>query len=180
VQVRALWATIPLFLVIFACMLAFLYLSAQGKPLAPGRIVTIAIIFVLGLAMTAGAIWVAVKQRRKVGESFLGVSSRGLHLRVRPWHGLGDAVLRGPYGWNEVFFDGRRLFAGSWPVVVKPPIGHEVFGREQLEREVLARIPPSNFISTQRLGWKIMKAMSPVLKLIYVLTFVMMVVTFLR
>jgi sugar lactone lactonase YvrE len=180
VQSRSLVASVFILVACFAAMLAYLYFATRGKSLTPVHILTLVMLVLVALATVGASAWIAVTQRARVADSSLGVSLRGLHLRARPWHGLGNRVDRGPFAWSEAYFDGRRLFAGGATVVVKAPMGPEMFAREELEREVLSRIPAANFVSAGKLGVKIVKSMPLPAKVVYGALLVVLLITFLR
>lgn len=180
-RARNLVAMAFVVVVVVAALFFLLYFAAKGKPLGPAHLARLSLMAIVSIGVVGALSWIAISQRKHAGLSQVGVSARGLHLRTRPWHGLGDPVAGVPVPWRDVYFDGRRLFAdGFSAVLVKPPMGPEMFTREVLEREVLARIPAANFISSSKLGWKIVAGAPPMAKILYIVMIIVFVASFLR
>ena len=122
--------------------------------------------------------------RKNLDSIRLGVSQAGLHFVAPPGSFPVKVAEGGPVPWRDVYFDGRRLLAGKQIILAKLPQGQEVFGRDEFEREILARIPKANFVNTASLGLHHFKAMPVSAKIVnaigLVIALALLVATVLR
>jgi hypothetical protein len=131
-----------------------------------------------GLAAAVFGIVFAVALRRamaKLAGVRVGASLAGFHYVAPPRIG-GAFENGGPLSWRDVYFDGRRLLAGHTLIVAKSPFGYEFFPRAALEREILSRIPASNFISMLAFSFKATAAAGTALRIAYILLAIMLLI----
>ncbi len=153
---RAAWA----FGLGLAAMAAFAVL-AFGEALQEPRVRNLGILTAI-MAVAAVALGVAMpgRMRRRVPATRLGASRDGLHFRVPDVTRLSQeaAPREGVARWQDVHFDGRRLLVGREVIVVKLPVGGELFDRDRLAGEILAHVPAANRIGALGLEIRAVRA----------------------
>ena len=170
-QVKVLRTLFGFILLAIAGLAIFLAMIVSDKPLTMPRVVTFAALFIVALSIVVFMAMFLRGMRERMSSMGMGASAKGFHLSTPAWHGMGQALERGPFAWKDVFFDGRRIFAGGSTLMLKPPTGDEIFAREPFEREILARLPKSGYVSSAQLGWMAIKSLPFAAKLIYGLLF---------
>ena len=179
-QVKVIWFAIVMIVGTFVAFGIVIASLGASKPLTPMRIATLGAYAVVALS----TLWLMARGlrdvRRRIASLAVGASPRGFHLRALPWHGIGEASVRGPFPWADVYFDGRKLLAGPNALQVKTPMGAEMFPRAAFEREILARIPKANYVSAATLGWRALRLAPPALKVVYGLAAIALILTILR
>jgi hypothetical protein len=107
--------------------------------------------------------------RERLQSIRVGVSPGGFHYVApsAPGNAPGKLAEGGPVPWTDVYYDGRRILAGGAAMQVRMPTGEEVFEREVFERQILSRIPRANFVSGASLGFRQLRTLPPMAKLMY-------------
>ncbi len=150
-------------LLIGATMIAIAGVSPPG----PARTLVIAAML-LPILLGISFAFLIRRMARRLAEAKLGASAAGLHYALLSQ--LSSKIERaGPVAWTDVYFDGRRLLAGGKAVLLKMPMGQEMFPRAALESEILARIPPENFITVGALTSKSFAKLPPGVRALYVI-----------
>ena len=148
-----------------AAMMAVVYLAGDEVLPSPKLRALAASVVALSVAVVGLSFWLARRLQRRTGLLQLGASAAGLHFRVPALNlSWSDPAMReGVAPWADVHFDGRRLLAGRELIVVKPPLGEELFARDRFSSEILAHVPRDHFVSPYGLEMRALRAGNRVL-----------------
>ena len=166
----ARWAGVGVSLVLVALaglvtwMFRNVMLTSAGLLRFGSQLVLVALVPVASLA--------GMRQARQRARDFrLESSPEGLRVV-----GSGRPVEHAIVPWVRVFWDGSRLLVGKSLVIARHPTAGEMFEREAFERAILARVPPSNVVSRQKLATQRLRAGGPEMIIAFVIVLALLAV----